>query len=372
MTADAPRQLRRPQRTRLFAGVAPCGWIGSAASAGAAAINEDSMISETKVLPGIADIRQAAKRLDGLLFPTRLIESPALGRKFDCRLFFKPEVLQRTGTFKFRGAYNRIASLTPEERARGVVAFSSGNHAQGVAAAAAMFGIRAVIVMPSDAPAIKANNVRAMGAQIVPYDRFTEDREKVAEPYAQKGMALVKPFDDPAVIAGQGTVGLEIVEELNGRDLAPDLVVTPCGGGGLSSGIATAVKALSPGADVWGAEPENFDDTRRSLEAGRRLAVEPGHRSICDALLSPMPGEITFAINSKLLSGVVAVSDEAARQAMRDAAAFLKLVVEPGGAVAFAALRSGRLALAGKTVVIVLSGGNVDLPLLAEIMAGAA
>jgi threonine dehydratase len=337
---------------------------------GAGAISEDQMSGEATILPDIADIRRAAERLDGLLFPTRLVESPALSQKSGGRLFFKPEVLQRTGTFKFRGAYNRIASLKPEERARGVVAFSSGNHAQGVAAAAAMFGIRAVIVMPSDAPAIKANNVRAMGAEIVPYDRFTEDREKVAEPYAQRGMALVKPFDDPAVIAGQGTVGLEIVEELGERGLAPDLVVTPCGGGGLSSGIATAVKALSPGTEVWGAEPENFDDTRRSLEAGRRLAVEPGHRSICDALLSPMPGEITFAINSKLLSGVIAVSDDAARQAMRDAAAFLKLVVEPGGAVAFAAVQSGKLDLAGKTAVVVLSGGNVDLSLLAEIMAG--
>jgi threonine dehydratase len=333
--------------------------------------SEEPMNSEARILPGIADIRRAAERLDGLLFPTRLIESPALSRKSGGRLLFKPEVLQRTGTFKFRGAYNRIASLTPEDRARGVVAFSSGNHAQGVAAAAAMFGIRAVIVMPSDAPAIKADNVRAMGAEIVPYDRFTEDREKIAEPYAQKGMALVKPFDDPAIIAGQGTVGLEIVEEAKALGLAPDLVVTPCGGGGLSGGIATAVKALSPATEIWGAEPEYFDDTRRSLEAGRRLAVEPGHRSICDALLSPIPGEITFAINSKLLSGVAAVSDEATRQAMRDAAAFLKLVVEPGGAVAFAAIQSGRFELAGRTAVVVLSGGNVDLSLYAEIMAGA-
>ena len=330
------------------------------------------MNTEAKILPGIADIRKAAERLDGLLFPTRLIESPALSQKLGGRVLFKPEVLQRTGTFKFRGAYNKIASLTPEERARGVVAFSSGNHAQGVAAAAAMFGVKAIIVMPSDAPAIKADNVRAMGAEIVPYDRFTDDREKFAEPYAERGMALVKPFDDPAIIAGQGTVGLEIVEEAEALGLSPDLVVTPCGGGGLAAGIATAVKALSSGTEVWGAEPENFDETRRSLEAGRRLAVEPGHRSICDALLSPMPGEITFAINSKLLAGVVPVSDGAAGQAMRDAAAFLKLVVEPGGAVAFAAIQSGKLDLSGKTVVVVLSGGNVDLSLYAGIMAGTA
>ncbi|HVW54173.1 MAG TPA: threonine/serine dehydratase [Rhizobiaceae bacterium] len=330
------------------------------------------MNTEAKILPGIADIRKAAERLDGLLFPTRLIESPALSQKLGSRVLFKPEVLQRTGTFKFRGAYNKIASLTPEERARGVVAFSSGNHAQGVAAAAAMFGVKAIIVMPSDAPAIKADNVRAMGAEIVPYDRFTDDREKIAEPYAERGMALVKPFDDPAIIAGQGTVGLEIVEEAEALGLSPDIVVTPCGGGGLAAGIATAVKALSSGTEVWGAEPENFDETRLSLEAGRRLAVEPGHRSICDALLSPMPGEITFAINSKLLAGVVPVSDGAAGQAMRDAAAFLKLVVEPGGAVAFAAVQSGKLDLSGKTVVVVLSGGNVDLSLYAGIMAGTA
>jgi threonine dehydratase len=322
-------------------------------------------------MPTIDDIRAAAKRIDGLARRTPLLESPALNDKFGARLLFKAEVLQRTGSFKFRGAYNKIASLTEEERARGVVAFSSGNHAQGVAAAAGLFGIRAVIVMPADAPAIKADNVRAMGAEIVPYDRYSDDREAVARPYAEQGMALVKPFDDPLIVAGQGTVGLEIAEDAALMGIRLDAVVTPCGGGGLMAGIATAVKALSPDTAIWGAEPENFDDTRRSLAAGSRVSADPAGTSICDALMSPTPGELTFAINRCLVAGVVAVPETAIAAAMRDAATHLKLVVEPGGAAGFAALSSGEIALAGKTVAVVLSGGNVDLGLFARLMAAA-
>jgi threonine dehydratase len=320
-------------------------------------------------VPTIDDVRAAARRIDGLARRTLLLESPALNDKFGARLLFKPEVLQRTGTFKFRGAYNKIASLTEAERARGVVAFSSGNHAQGVAAAAQLFGIRAIIVMPADAPAIKADNVRAMGAEIVPYDRYRDDREAVARPYAEQGMALVKPFDDPLIVAGQGTVGLEIAEDAATMGVTLDVVVTPCGGGGLMAGIATAVKALSPGTAVWGAEPENFDDTRRSLAAGSRVSADPAGTSICDALMSPTPGELTFAINRRLVAGVVAVPETAVAAAMRDAAMNLKLVVEPGGAAGFAALSSGEIAISGKTVAVVLSGGNVDLDLFAKLMA---
>ncbi|HET7095399.1 MAG TPA: threonine/serine dehydratase [Thermomicrobiales bacterium] len=320
--------------------------------------------------PTIDDIRAAAKRIEGLARRTPLLESAVLNRKFGARLLFKPEVLQRTGSFKFRGAYNKIASLTEAERARGVVAFSSGNHAQGVAAAAELFGIPAVIVMPADAPAIKADNVRAMGAEIVPYDRYRDDREAVARPYVEQGMALVKPFDDPLIVAGQGTVGLEIAEEAAAMGVRLDGVVTPCGGGGLMAGIATAVKALSPDTAIWGGEPENFDDTRRSLAAGSRVSADPAASSICDALMSPMPGELTFAINRRLVAGVAAVPEAAIISAMRDAAAHLKLLVEPGGAAGFAALSSGEIELAGKTIAVVLSGGNVDLRTFAVLVGG--
>jgi threonine dehydratase len=318
-------------------------------------------------MPTLDDVRAAARRLEGLARRTPLLESPALNDTFGARLLFKAEVLQRTGTFKFRGAYNKIAALTEEERRRGVVAFSSGNHAQGVAAAAELFGVKAVIVMPSDAPAIKADNVRAMGAEIVPYDRYRDDREKVAAPYAEKGMALVKPFDDPLIVAGQGTAGLEIAEDVAAMGVRLDAVVTPCGGGGLMAGIATAVKALSPDTQIWGAEPDNFDDTRRSLAAGSRVKADPAGTSICDALMSPMPGELTFAINRKLVAGVFGVPETAVVAAMRAAAAHLKLVVEPGGAAGFAALSSGEIALSGKTIAVVLSGGNVDLDLFARL-----
>jgi threonine dehydratase len=325
-------------------------------------------MSAVSVLPGIADIRAAAARLAGLAVETPLLESPVLNERFGARLLFKPEVLQRTGSFKFRGAYNKISTLAPEERSRGVVAFSSGNHAQGVAASAAMFGIGAVILMPTDAPAMKIANVRRMGAEVLLHDRG-DDREALALPFIEKGMVLVPPFDDPAIIAGQGTIGLELVAQAQRLGAALDVVVAPCGGGGLIGGISLAVKDGSPQTAVWAAEPEHFDDTRRSLAAGSRVANEPGHRSICDALLTPIPGRITFAINRTTLSGAVAVSQKAVAAAMRDAMAHLKLVVEPGGATAFAALSSGEIDIKGKTVAVVLSGGNVDFDLYADITA---
>jgi threonine dehydratase len=326
----------------------------------------------TAPLPGISDVRLAAQRLDGLAVRTPLIESLALNERFGGRVLFKPEVLQRTGSFKFRGAYNKISSLGEEERRRGVVAFSSGNHAQGVAAVARMFGIRAVIAMPVDAPALKVGNVRKMGAEVVPFDRARDDRIAVVRPWIEEGMVLVPPFDDPAIIAGQGTIGLELMAQARDLGATPDTVVVPCGGGGLVSGISLAVKDASPSTAVWGAEPEHFDDTRRSLAQGKRVANAPGFTSICDAILTAEPGEITFAINRENLSGVAAVSDEAVAAAMRDAMAYLKLVVEPGGCAAFAALSSGQIEIAGRTTVVVLSGGNVDFDLYARIMGAAA
>ncbi|MBN9253049.1 MULTISPECIES: threonine/serine dehydratase [unclassified Mesorhizobium] len=322
-------------------------------------------------LPGIADIHAAASRLSGLIVETPLLESPALNERFGGRILFKPETLQRTGSFKFRGAYNKLSSLSPQERSRGVVAFSSGNHAQGVAASAAMFGVKAVIAMPADAPAMKIGNVRAMGAEVVPFDRFRDDRMSVVRPYIDKGMVLVPPFDDPAIIAGQGTIGLELTRQAKALGVDLDAVVIPCGGGGLTSGISIAVKDGSPRTDVWAVEPEHFDDTRRSLAAGAPVANEPGYSSICDAILTAQPGEITFEINRRNLAGAIAVSDKATAQAVRDAMAYLKLVVEPGGCVALAALSSGEIELSGKCVAVVLSGGNVDFGTYAEIMAAA-
>lgn len=322
-------------------------------------------------LPGIADIHAAAARLSGLIVETPLIESPELNKRFGGRILFKPETLQRTGSFKFRGAYNKLSTLSEEERGRGVVAFSSGNHAQGVATSAAMFGVKAVIAMPADAPAMKIGNVRKMGAEVVPFDRFRDDRMTVVRPYMDKGMVLVPPFDDPAIISGQGTIGLELMRQAKALGVSLDAVLIPCGGGGLSSGISIAVKDASPDTAVWAVEPEHFDDTRRSLIEGKRVSNEPGHSSICDAILTAEPGAITFEINRKNLAGAIAVSDKAAAQAMRDAMAHLKLVVEPGGCVALAALSSGEIELSGKCVAVVLSGGNVDFSTYAEIMAAA-
>lgn len=322
--------------------------------------------------PDIAAVRRAAERLAGLIVETPLLESQALNERFGGRILFKPETLQRTGSFKFRGAYNKIASLSQEERARGVVAFSSGNHAQGVAASAALFGIRAVIAMPADAPQAKVGNVRRMGAEVIPFDRFRDDRMAVVRPWLDRGMVLVPPYDDPAIIAGQGTVGLELVLQAGRLGVGLDAVVMPCGGGGLSSGISIAVKDASPKTEVWVAEPEHFDDTRRSLAEGRRVANEAGHDSICDAILTAQPGAITFEINRRNLAGSVAVSERAVAAAMRDAMSFLKLVVEPGGVVGLAALASGRIATGGKNVAVVLSGGNVDVDTYARLIAQAA
>lgn len=318
--------------------------------------------------PDIDAILSAARRLEGLAVRTPLLESPVLSERLGGRVLFKPETLQRTGSFKFRGAYNKLASLPEVERARGVVAFSSGNHAQGVAAAAAMFGVRAVIAMPGDAPRIKIDNVRRMGAEIVPYDRLRDDRAAVVRPWIEEGLALVPPFDDPFVIAGQGTIGLELAEQAKEIGVALDAVAVPCGGGGLSSGISLAVKDASPATEIWAVEPEGFDDTRRSLEGGERVANAPGPVSICDALMSAMPGELTFSINRTTLAGVVGVSDDAVRDAMREAMAHLKLVVEPGGAAAMAAVLSGAVDVRGRCVAVVLSGGNVDGDAYARIL----
>jgi len=312
-------------------------------------------------LPSIVDIRAAAARLDGIAVPTPLLESTLLNRRLGGRLLVKAEPLQRTGSFKFRGAFNRIALIPEEDRPRGVVAFSSGNHGQGVAAAAAMFGIPATVVMPADAPAIKRANTEALGATVVPYDRFCDDRDAIGAEIAERtGATIVRPYDDPGIIAGQGTAGLEIARQCRDLGITADAVLVCCGGGGLVSGTALALADAAPGVPVWCVEPEAFDDTRRSLLAGERLGNPADARSICDALLSPTPGVLTFALNRRLLAGGLAVSDAEVRQAMRTAFECLKLVVEPGGAVAIAAALSGKVPTEGRTIVAVASGGNVD------------
>jgi threonine dehydratase len=321
----------------------------------------------TDPLPTFADVEAAAERLRGVAVRTPLLESEALNARVGARVLLKAECLQRTGSFKFRGAYNAIGQTDADA----VVAYSSGNHAQGVAAAARLLGKAATIVMPADAPAIKIESTRAHGAEVRLYDRATESREAIgAEIAARTGAALIRPYDDPRIIAGQGTGGLEIAAAARERGVRIDVALMPCGGGGLIAGCALALEQAFPGIAIHAVEPEGLDDTKRSLAAGARQRNAPGATSICDALLLPTPGELTFAINRRLLRGGVAVSDDEARSAMAFAFRQLKLVIEPGGAVALAAVLSGKLALEGRTVAVVLSGGNVDPALFADAITG--
>ncbi|HUT51592.1 MAG TPA: threonine/serine dehydratase [Alphaproteobacteria bacterium] len=323
--------------------------------------------------PTYQDILAAARRLEGLAVRTPLIEPPVLAERTGGRVLVKAEMFQRTGSFKFRGAYNRISQIPAADRPKGVVAFSSGNHAQGVAAAAKLLGMAATIVMPRDAPAIKLNRTRALGAKVIEYDRASEAREAIGEKIAMEtGATLVRPYDDRAVMCGQGTVGYEIAEEMEARGIRPDAVLAPCSGGGLIAGTATALAARYPGLEMISVEPAGFDDTARSLAAGKRVSNDALPASICDALMSPTPGELTFAVNSRLLARGLAVDDDDVRAAIAFAFRELKLVIEPGGAVALAALLAGKYDAAGKTVVIIASGGNADPALFAEILASAA
>ena len=318
-------------------------------------------------LPVYADIETAARVLAPVAVRTRLLSSPALDAQTGASVLFKPEVLQRTGSFKFRGAYNRLSLIPVGERAKGVVAFSSGNHAQGVAAAAQLLGLPATIVMPADAPVFKRERTKSYGARVVLYDRDRESREEIAQKIAaESGATLVPPFDDPHIITGQGTVGLEIAEDMQTLGLAPDIVSAPASGGGLMAGIALAIHHHFPQAKLFTAEPDGYDDHARSLASGQRQRHHAQNRTFCDAWRAPEPGELTFAINRGLLAGGVAATDAEVTQAMALAFRELKLVVEPGGSVALAALLAGRMEAGGKTVVIVLSGGNVDAGLYAD------
>ncbi len=321
-------------------------------------------------LPTVADIDEAARRLAGVALHTPLLSSAALDAITGGRIFLKAETLQRTGSFKFRGAYNKLAAITPEQRAGGVVAFSSGNHAQGVAAAARLLGMRCVIVMPSDAPRAKRERTAALGAELVLYDRLRDDREAIAAAIAaERGATLVPPYDDALIIAGQGTAGREIVEDLSALGLKPDVVVVTASGGGLTAGIALAVKSRVPNAALYTAEPQGFDDHARSFKSGQREQNAALTGTICDALMARMPGKLTFAINRTLVGAGLVASDEEVAAAVAFAFAELKLVVEPGGAVALAALLNRKIDVTGKVAVAVLSGGNVDPELFSRLVA---
>ncbi|MCA1458389.1 threonine/serine dehydratase [Bradyrhizobium sp. BRP22] len=317
-----------------------------------------------------ADIEAAARVVAPFAVRTPLLSFPVLNERAGTKVFLKPEMLQRTGSFKFRGAFNKLSSIPQAQRGGGVVAFSSGNHAQGVAAAAKILNMQATIVMPADSPVTKRERTKSYGAEVVLYDRDREDREAIANGIAsRRGATLVRPYDDPFVIAGQGTAGREIAEDMAALGLTPDIVVAPASGGGLIAGVATAVKAQFPQAQVIVAEPKGYDDHALSLQVGHREPHPVAARTICDALMAAMPGELTFAINSKLLAGGVSASDEEVAAAVAFAYRELKLVVEPGGAVGLAALLAGRIDAKGKNVVIVLSGGNVDADLFAKLVA---
>ncbi|MEO6192607.1 MAG: pyridoxal-phosphate dependent enzyme [Thermoanaerobaculia bacterium] len=316
----------------------------------------------------LADVQAARERILPHVHRTPVLTSRALDEWVGARIFFKCEIFQRVGAFKARGAFSRLTLLTPEQRSRGVVAFSSGNHAQAVALAARELGLRATIVMPKDAPALKVAATRGYGAEVILYDRLGgESREEIARRIVEEqGATLVPPFDDDAVIAGQGTLALELLEEV--PDL--DFIVTPCGGGGLLSGCAVAAKGLRPEIRLWGVEPEAGNDMRRSLAAGHPVTI-PLPATIADALQTTRPAERTLALVSRLTEGILTVSDEEIRCAMALLAARMKLVVEPGGAIAFAALLHGKVPeSAGQRIGIVLSGGNVDPDRFGALISG--
>ena len=310
--------------------------------------------------PDYRDIERAAQRIRGKAVRTPLLHSPLLSEEFSADIYLKPENLQRMGAFKFRGAYNAVSALGDDAKA-GIVACSSGNHAQGIAEAARLAGVPSTIVMPSDAPEIKKAGVLRCGGTIVDYDRMTEDREAVAEALlADQGGTMIHPYNNTDVIAGQGTVGLEIADDCAEMGIEPAAVLVPCGGGGLTAGIALAMSERFSDCRVHPVEPAGFDDYSRSLKTGKRERNEKAGGSVCDALLVVTPGEIGFEINQCHCAEGIVIDDRQALQAVGFACRMLKLVVEPGGAAALAALRNSRLDVAGRTVVIVLSGGNIE------------
>ena len=309
----------------------------------------------------LTDIEHALERLSGAALRTPLLRCAELSERAGACVLIKPENLQHIGAFKFRGAYNRLAQLDRDEQRAGVVAFSSGNHAQGVAYAAKLLGIPATIVMPTDAPRIKLENTRRLGAEVRLYERQGESREQIASAIAaERGAVLVPSYDDPDIIAGQGTCGYELVEQAAALGMKPAALLVPCGGGGLLAGVSTAVRALLPETAIYGVEPENFDDHARSWKSGVRESVPGTHPTLCDSLMTPTPGALTWSINQATVSDFLVVTEGEVRHAVSFAFRYMKLVVEPGGAVALAALLSKKLNLEGQDLALILSGGNID------------
>jgi threonine dehydratase len=313
------------------------------------------------VTVGVADIERARAAARDVVRHTPLLTSRTLSERCGAQVALKAENLQHTGSFKLRGAYNFLSQMSEADRKKGVVGWSSGNHAQGLAEAARLMGMKATIVMPADAPALKIANTKASGAEVVLHDRVKESREDIGMDIASKtGATVVPPYDHPWILTGQGTAGLEIVEQAKAAGVTLDAVAAPCSGGGLSTGIALAVKGLSPGTSVHAGEPAGFDDLARSLASGSKQKNDKLSGSICDALLAPTPGDVTFPIAKAMLGPGVVVTDEEVLDAMELAFREFKLVVEPGGAVALAAALTGRLPVNGRAVAVVCSGGNVD------------
>lgn len=307
-------------------------------------------------------VHQAFARIARHIVHTPMLRNAALDRSCSATVLIKPEVLQRTGSFKLRGATNAIMQLAPEQLANGVVTYSSGNHGQAIACAAARFGTKATIVMPSDAPAIKRDSTAFWGATIVEYDRATENRETIAQSIATRtGAALIPPYEHPHVIAGQGTAALELFADAARENMKLDALLVPTGGGGFIAGCALAASSVSPATKIYSVEPEGWDDTARSLRTGHREKNDMHGSPLCDALLTPFPGELTFSINKRLLTAGLVVSDEEVKAAQKFAARHFKLVVEPGGAVALAALLNRRIDPQGKTIGVILSGGNAEV-----------
>lgn len=314
-------------------------------------------------------VKAAAGRLKGQAVRTPLLECQSLNERLDARILLKAETFQHFGSFKFRGAYNLVSQLSPAEKEAGVIAWSSGNHAQGVAFAAKLFGVKAKIVMPADAPAVKIANVKKLGAEIVFYDRYKDDREAIArEIQADEGSVLAPSYDHPHIIEGQGTVALEVFEDASALGLRLDAMAICCGGGGLTAGCATFLRYASPDTEIWIAEPVGFDETWASIRAGERLRADISAPTLCDALASPSPGELTFPILKERVTAGASVSDDEVMAAVRYSATEMKLVVEPGGAAVLAGLLHGKYDIRGKTVAITLSGGNVDPGLLAAAL----
>lgn len=312
-------------------------------------------------LPTVQDVRDAAARIEGHIVHTPLLESEDLNHRTGARVLLKAECLQRTGSFKIRGALNRLLRLSQDQCERGVVAWSSGNHAQGIAAAAQQVGTTAKIVMPTDAPGAKIHGTKTLGAEIVFYDRATEDREEIGRRIAsEEERVLVPSYDDPDIIAGQGTAGLEMAEQAKELSVSIDDVLVPVSGGGLIAGAGLAMKHHFPQSTLYAVEPDGFDDHRRSLVSGSRETNETTAGSLCDALLAPAPGQLTWAINKRQLDGGYAIAEQDVFKAMAFASEQLKLKLEPGGAIALAALLSGAHTGEGRTVALILSGGNVD------------